>query len=319
MQISLNAARGRFTRLSPETRGFIFGFIGVLIFSFTLPMTRIAVAELNATFVGLGRALVAAACAGALLAITRQPIPTRRQFRRLLVVALGVVVGFPLLSAWALSMVPASHSAIVNGLLPMATAVVGVLWDGDRPRPLFWVATTIGCATVIAFLLISGETAFAVGDLAMLGAVLVGSIGYVEGGRMAREIGSWQTICWALVASAPFLLLPVGSVVAQHGLNASPQAWAGFLYVSVFSMFLGFFAWYRGLALGGIARVGQVQLIQAFLTITWSALILGEHITAWMLLAAGIVIAMIAIVRRVPIERRAATAPRPDPLADPSA
>ncbi|MBL8163006.1 MAG: DMT family transporter, partial [Anaerolineae bacterium] len=232
MQISTAAARSQFMRLSAETRGFIFGFLGVLIFSFTLPMTRIAVAELDTTFVGLGRALVAAVCAGTLLAITRQPLPTLRQFRRLFVVAIGVVVGFPLLSAMALRQVPASHSAIINGLLPMATAVVSVIWDRDRPAPLFWVAAIIGCATVVGFVLISGETGFVSGDLAMLGAVLVGSIGYVEGGRMSREIGSWQTICWALVVMAPVLLIPVGASVAQHGLNASPSAWLSFLYVS---------------------------------------------------------------------------------------
>lgn len=203
----------------------------------------------------------------------------------------------------ALRQVPASHSAIINGLLPMATAVVSVIWDRDRPAPLFWVAAIIGCATVVGFVLISGETGFVSGDLAMLGAVLVGSIGYVEGGRMSREIGSWQTICWALVVMAPVLLIPVGASVAQHGLNASPSAWLSFLYVSVFSMFLGFFAWYRGLALGGITRVGQVQLIQAFLTILWSGLLLGEALTPLMFVAAGIVISMIVIIRRVPIMR----------------
>lgn len=303
MQSSAKAASVRFTNLSADTRGFIFGFLGVLIFSFTLPMTRLAVAELDTTFVGLGRALVAAFFAGILLIVTHQPRPNRTQVRRLLVVASGVVVGFPLLSAWALRQVPASHSAIINGLLPMATAVVSVLWDKDRPAPMFWVAALIGCSTVIGFVLISGETGFALGDLAMLGAVLTGSIGYVEGGRMSREIGSWQTICWALVISAPFLVLPVGLSAVQHGLQASTTAWLGFAYVSLFSMFLGFFSWYRGLALGGITRVGQVQLIQAFLTILWSGLLLGEQITPLMFIAASIVIAMIAIIRRVPIQR----------------
>jgi drug/metabolite transporter (DMT)-like permease len=306
MQLSAKVASNRFMRLSNETRGFIFGFLGVLMFSFTLPMTRIAVAELDTTFVGLGRALVAASCAGVLLFITRQPLPSHKQIRRLLVVAFGVVVAFPLLSAWALRQVPASHSAIINGLLPMATAVVSVLWDKDRPAPLFWIAAVIGCATVIGFVLISGETGFALGDLAMLGAVLAGSIGYVEGGRLSREIGSWQTICWALVVSAPFLILPVGYSAAQHGLEASLPAWTAFVYVSLVSMFLGFFAWYRGLALGGITRVGQVQLIQAFLTIMWSGLLLNEQITPLMFVAAGIVIAMIAVIRQAPIQRRAA-------------
>jgi drug/metabolite transporter (DMT)-like permease len=294
-----------FSALSRETRGFIYGFLGVVIFSITLPATRVAVAELDATFVGLGRALVAAVLAALCLALTRQPIPTRRQLVRLGVVALGVVVGFPLLSAFALRQVPASHSAIINGLLPMATAVLAVIWDGDRPAPLFWGAALIGCLTVIGFVFITGEIGFVGGDLFMLGAVLIGAVGYVEGGRMAREIGSWQTICWALLVAAPFLVIPVGLTAAQTGLGASFNAWLGFAYVSVGSMFLGFFAWYRGLALGGIARVGQVQLIQALLTITWSSLLLGEAVTPLMIGAALVVIAMIAVIRRVPIHKRA--------------
>jgi drug/metabolite transporter (DMT)-like permease len=296
-----NAPARRFSR---ETLGFLFGFLGVLIFSFSLPATRLAVHDLDATFVGLGRAIVAAVFAGALLLITRQQRPTRRQVMRLGIVALGVVVGFPLFSAWALRDAPASHGAIIIGLLPMATAVIGVLWDGDRPAPLFWVAAFIGMATVIAFVLIEGDTGLAASDLALLGAVISASIGYVEGGRLARELGSWQTICWALVLSAPFLILPVVWVIAQHGLQASPSAWLGFGYVSLFSMFLGFFAWYHGLALGGIARVGQVQLIQALLTITWSALLLGEQISPLMIIAAVIVISMIVIIRRVKIAKR---------------
>lgn len=288
-----------------ETLGFALGFLGVLIFSFTLPATRLAVAELDTTVVGLGRALIAAVLAAALLALTRQPRPTRRQALRLLVVAGGVVVGFPLLSAWALRQVPASHGAIIVGLLPLATAVISVIWDGDRPAPAFWVAAVIGCLTVVAFVFLTGEVGFVGGDLAMLGAVAAGGIGYVEGARLSRELGSWQTICWALVIAAPFLVLPVGSAAAQHGLQASLGAWLAFGYVSVFSMFLGFFAWYRGLTLGSIARVGQVQLIQAFLTILWSGLLLGESITPWMVLAAGIVIAMIAIIRRAPIQQKA--------------
>lgn len=288
-------------RLSDETLGFIFGLIGVLCFSFTLPATRIAVAELDPIFVGLGRALVAAALAAPLLIVTKQKRPTRQQFARLGVVALGVVIGFPLLSAFALRYTPASHAAIVTGLLPLATAVVSTVRNGERPSSLFWIAAIVGNATVLGFVLISSGGQIVVGDLAMLGAVLIGSLGYVEGGRLSREIGSWQTICWALVISAPVLIFPVAGSVAQNGLRASPQAWLGFLYVSVFSMFLGFFAWYRGLALGGIARVGQVQLLQAFFTVAWSALLLNEPITPLIVVALVIVVSMIIVIRRAPI------------------
>lgn len=282
----------------------MFGLLGVLCFSFTLPATRVAVAELDPIFVGLGRALLAAALAGPLLLLTRQRAPNRQQFMRLIVVAFGVVIGFPLLSAFAMRYTDASHGAIVNGLLPLATAVVSTARNGERPSPLFWLAAVIGSSTVVAFVLLSGDGTVHVGDFAMLGAVAVGSLGYVEGGRLARELGSWQTICWALVISAPVLIFPVGASVATHGLQASTQAWLAFIYVSVFSMFLGFFAWYRGLALGGIARVGQVQLIQAFLTVGWSALLLGEQITPLTIVALVIVISMIAVIRRAPIRQR---------------
>ncbi|MEZ4670810.1 MAG: DMT family transporter [Anaerolineae bacterium] len=289
------------SRFSKETRGFFFGFLGVFIFSFSLPMTRLAVHDFDSTIVGLGRALIAASLAGGLLLYTRQPIPNRQQIMRLFVVAGGVVVGFPLLSAWALKQVPSSHAAILNGLIPMSTGVISVIWNRDRPAPLFWVAAVIGCGTVIAYTLLTSGAQLEPADVAMLVAVVVVGMGYVAGARMSREIGSWQTICWALVLSAPFLLIPVGASIAQNGLNASPQAWFGFFYVSVFSMFLGFFAWYHGLALGGTTRVGQVQLIQSFLTLLWSGLLLGEQITPAMFIAALIVIAMIVIIRRVPI------------------
>jgi drug/metabolite transporter (DMT)-like permease len=291
-------------RPSNETQGFIFGLIGVLIFSFTLPATRVAVQELDPIFVGLGRAIVAAGLALPLLLITKQKRPTLAQFKRLAIVALGVVVGFPLLSAFAMRHTDASHGAIVNGLLPLATAVVSTLSAGERPSRRFWLAAVIGSATVVAFVILTGDGQIHPGDFAMLGAVAIGSIGYVEGGKMSKEIGSWQTICWALVISAPVLIFPVGAVVVMEGVQASGPAWLGFFYVSIFSMFLGFFAWYRGLALGGIARVGQVQLLQAFFTVLWSALLLGEKITPLTFVALAIVIAMIVVIRRAPIYKK---------------
>jgi drug/metabolite transporter (DMT)-like permease len=290
--------------IHPETQGFIFGFLGVLTFSFSLPFTRIAVRELDPTFVGLGRALIAATLSGALLWATKQPLPNRQQLGRLAVVALGVVIGFPLFSSWALKQVPASHGAIINALLPLGTAVLGAIISRERPAPIFWVAAFIGSLTVIAFVMLSNDTGLELADVAMLGAVLLGCIGYVQGGRMSQQIGSWQTICWANVISAPVLVWPVAGIAIQQGVQASFTAWLAFAYLAVFSMFLGFFAWYRGLALGGITRVSQVQLLQAFLTILWSGLLLGEHITPLMWLAATIVVVMIFIARRAPIQKR---------------
>lgn len=286
---------------SPETIGYFFGFLGVFIFSFSLPFTRVAVKELDPTFVGLGRAMIAATLSAIALIATRQPLPTRKQVGGLAITALGVVVGFPLFSAIALRFVPAAHGAIVNALLPLATAVLGAIVSRERPSPLFWVAAFIGSMTVVGFVLISSGTHIELGDLAMLGAVLLGCVGYVGGARMSRQIGSWQTICWANVISAPILLIPVIWSAQYNNPNPSPQAWLAFGYLGVFSMFLGFFAWYRGLAIGGIARVSQVQLLQAFFTILWSGLLLGEHIIPLMWIAAIIVVAAIFVARKAPI------------------
>jgi drug/metabolite transporter (DMT)-like permease len=295
-------------RRDADTQGLVFGFIGVLIFSFSMPFTRIAVRDLDPTFVGLGRALVAAALSGGLLFITRQRIPTRAQFVRIGVTALGVVIGFPLFSAWATRYVEASHASIVNALAPLATATFAVLVSGDRPSARFWLAAIIGSGTVIAFILFQSGVAVGIGDLAMLAAVAFVAMGYVAGGRLSGEIGSWQTICWANVISVPFLIWPVWSAAPAQLADVSTASWVAFGYVSVFSMFLGFIAWYRGLALGGIPRVSQVQLIQAFLSITWSGLLLGEHITPLMLVAAGVVVAMIAVARSATISKRSRAA-----------
>ena len=291
------------TALTTETLGYLFGFLGVFIFSFSLPFTRVAVRELNPTFVGLGRALIAATLSILALVLTRQPIPKLQQFRGLVITAFGVVVGFPLFSAIALRFVPSAHGAIVNALMPLLTAILGALVSRERPSPLFWVAAVIGSFTVIGFVLISSGTHIELGDVAMLGAVTLGAMGYVAGARMSRQIGSWQTICWANVIAAPFLIPPVIWAAGHNAANPSPQAWLAFGYLGVFSMFLGFFAWYRGLAMGGIARVSQVQLIQAFLTIMWSGLLLGEVITPLMFVAALIVVAAIFVARKAPINK----------------
>ena len=290
-------------RTALEARGLAYGFVGVACFSLTLPATRVAVADLDATVVGLGRALVAAVLAAVFLAATRSRLPAGAQVRSLGIVAAGVVVGFPFLSAWAMQRVPAAHGAVVLGLLPLATAVAGVLRAGERPSRAFWIASCAGSAAVVAFALVAGGGQAHAADLALAGAVVAAALGYAEGGRLAREIGAAQVICWALLLSAPFLAVPVGLAVRRHGLDASPAAWLGFAYVSVVSMFLGFFAWYRGLALGGIARVGQMQLLQPFLTIFASAALLGESVTATTLGFAVAVLACVAVGRKAAVAR----------------
>ena len=289
-----------------ETQGYLFGLLGVLAFSFTLPFTRIATRELDPTFVGLGRALLAALLSALLLAVTRQPVPTRQQFYGLALVALGVVIGFPLASAWAMHFVPSSHGAIVNALLPLGTAIGGAVLNRSRPSPVFWFAAVTGSVVVLAFVLMSSGTAsIASGDALMLIAVALGCLGYVAGGKMSVLIGSWQTICWANIIAFPLIIYPVVSSAVASGIQASISAWLAFVYLGVISMFLGFFAWYRGLALGGTTRVSQVQLIQAFLTVLWSALLLGETVSPLMVGAAILVVAMIFVARRAPISQAA--------------
>lgn len=284
-----------------ERKGLWFGFLGVASFSLTLPATRTAVIAFDPVVVTLGRALVAALLSGLLLWLSRQRWPTRSQWASLTVVAAGVVLGFPLLSAWAMRQVPASHGAIVLGLLPLATAGAGALRAGERPSRSFWLASLAGSAAVIGFALATGAGALQAADLALLGAVLAAAIGYAEGGRLARELGSWQVISWALILAAPFLLIPMALAVGAHGISGPPSAWAAFGYVAIISQLLGFFAWYKGLALGGVARVSQLQLLQPFMTMIASWLLWGEQLTLIGLGAAVIVAGTVALGRRAPV------------------
>jgi drug/metabolite transporter (DMT)-like permease len=296
-------------RANAETAGLWYGLLGVLGFSLTLPATRVAVAFLDPTVVGLGRALVAALLAAVLLAATRQRRPSREELGRLAIVAGGVILGFPLLSAWALRQVPSAHGAIVIGLLPLATALAAAIRVGERPSWQFWLAGLVGSAAVIGFAATTGAGSMQAADLALLGAVAAGALGYAEGGRLARTLGGWQVISWALVLAAPFISIPVALAVWQHGLAAPPSAWLSFGYVAVVSQFLAFFAWYRGLALGGVARVSQLQLLQPFLTLVASALLLHEQVTLATMLVALVVVLAVAVGRKAPIAR---------PVAEPS-
>ena len=270
-------------------QGLLSGAAGVLIFSLTFPATRAAVPALGGTFVGLGRALVAALLALGWLLATRAPRPPRSAWPALAVVSAGVVAGFPLLSALALRHVPSSHGAVLSGALPLATAAFAVVRAGERPGPRFWAAALGGFAAVIAFALVEGGGRLVAADLLLLAAVASAGLGYAEGGRLARTMGGGAVVAWALLLAAPFLAVPVALAARDLPADAPATAWAGFAYVSVFSMFVGFFAWYRGLALGGVARVGQLQLAQPVLTLLWSALLLGEPLRPSFLAFAAVV------------------------------
>lgn len=287
--------------MNQETRGMWLGAVGVAIFSLTLPFTRLAVAELNPVFIALGRAVVAAVGAGLLLWWLRAPRPNATQWRALAITALGVVIGFPVFSSIAMHYVPASHGAIVVGILPLATALFGALRFGERPSIGFWIAAVFGSAIVVGYALWQGGGALQLGDFALFAATVAAAMGYAEGGRLSQTMGGQQVISWALLLSMP-ILLPLTVWLGWHyGVSASPKAWLAFGYVSVFSMFIGFFFWYKGLALGGIARVGQVQLLQPFLTLAGAVLILGESLEASSILFALATLTVVAIGRRMPI------------------
>lgn len=265
--------------------------LGVLAFSFTVPFTRVAVDGLSPLFIGAGRAVVAAALAAACLGLTRQRLPRGRQWSRLAVVGGGVVVGFPLLTSYALTTVPASHGAVVIAVLPAATAVMAVIRTHERPPTTFWVAAAAGAVSAVVFASVqgSGWGGLQWADLLLFGAVLSCAVGYAEGGLLARELGAWQTVSWALVACAPLMLVLAVVAVGLETPTGSPAEWAAFGYLGVVSMFLGFFAWYRGLAIGPMARVSQVQLVQPVLTIAWAGLLLGERLT-WATILGGVVV-----------------------------
>lgn len=288
-----------------ETKGMLFGLVGVAIFSLTLPFTRMAVAELNPVFIALGRAVVAAAAAAVLMWRMRAPWPTRRQWPGLIVTALGCVVGFPVFTSLAMRYVPASHGAVVVGILPLATALCGTVRFGERPSTGFWISAAVGSGIVVGFALWQGGGALHLADLALFIAVAAAGIGYAEGGRLSQAMGGQQVISWALIVSMPILLPVTGWLTWRYGVSASPKAWAAFAYVSLFSMFIGFFFWYKGLALGGIARVGQVQLLQPFLTLVAAALLLGETLEWRNMLFAVAIIAVVMVGKKMPIERRA--------------
>jgi drug/metabolite transporter (DMT)-like permease len=279
--------------------GLLLGGLGVLLFSVSFPATKVAVADLDPWFVAFGRATVAGLLSLAYLRHTRAPRPTRQQLGHLLIVVGGVVIGFPLLSSLALQGETASHGAIVIALLPAATAVAAVLRAHEHPSPAFWLAAGAGLVSVLVFVAAQGVSTIGRGDVLLLAAVVVCGLGYAQGGALSRDLGGPATICWALVIALPLSAAVAAVAADRSGLHAGGHAWLGFAYVSVASMFLGFFAWYAGLARGGVARVGQVQLAQPVLTLGWAALLLGEHIGVSEVAAALAVLVCVAITQRV--------------------
>lgn len=286
------------THLEREARGLVLGFVGVACFSASLPFTRVAVREFGVVFPSFGRAVIAAGLAAVVLRITRTPRPGRHLNGRLAMVVGGVVVGFPAFTGLALQHAPAGHGSVVIGLLPAATAGWSVVRTGARPSPRYWAFAALGAGAILVLTVARGTVDVALGDLYLLGAIASAAIGYTEGAVVSREIGGWQTISWAVVfglpLTVPLTLLGLGPV----GLDEPVTAWISLGYLGAVSMFLGFFAWYAGLALGGIARVSQIQLLQPMLSLVWATLFLHEHLDALIVVVAAVVLASVAGSRR---------------------
>lgn len=275
------------------THGWLNGLAGVLIFSGSLPATRLAVVEFDPVFLTVARASIAGVLALCLLVLFREKRPTRAQLLPLLIVAGGVVVGFPLLTALALKYVTSAHSIVFIGLLPLATAAFGVLRGGERPRLVFWLCSALGSILVVGFALYQGLAASPAGDILMLLAILACGLGYAEGAKLSKTLGGWQVISWALVLSLPLMVLLTGLTTPPSFSGITISAWICLAYVSIFSMLIGFVFWYRGLAQGGIAAVGQLQLLQPFFGLALAATLLHEHVSIGMM---GVTVAVILCV-----------------------
>jgi len=293
--------------MNATAKGLWLGLLGIVIFSVTLPMTRLAVGtpeapQMSGLFIAMGRAVVAAVLSAVLLLATRARLPARKDWLPLAITAGGIVFGFPLFTSIAMRYVDAMHASVIVGVLPLATAAMGALLHRQRPSPGFWLCAAFGSALVVVFAVLRSGNAglnISFADLLLLAAMLCAAVGYCYGGRLAQHMRAEHVICWALVISLP-LTLPL-SVYAWPAQAIKPAAWWGFGYLAVFSMWLGFFAWYRGLALGGTVRVSQVQLVQPFLSMLFAIPLLGETLDAVTVGFGLAVIATVFISRKMPV------------------
>ena len=280
------------------TNGWASGLLGVIIFSGSLPATRIAVGGFTPFFLTSARAVIAALLGALLLLLLRQRRPAISDIGSLAIVALGVVIGFPLLTALALQHITSAHSIVFIGLLPLATAVFGVVRAGEQPQPAFWIFAVIGGTCVAGFALTQSVAASVKGDLLMVGAILLCGLGYAEGGALSRRLGGWQVISWALVLSLPVMAIVALATLPAVWTGIASLEWVALFYVSVFSMLVGFVFWYRGLALGGIAGVGQLQLLQPFFGLALAGLLLGEPVGWTMIAVTGLVVLCVVGAKR---------------------
>ncbi len=295
-----------------EIRGLWLGTLGVVIFALTLPMTRLAVGtpehpQMSGLFIALGRALVASVLSIGFLVATRAPLPRRADWWPLAITSAGVVFGFPLFTSVAMRYVEAVHASVIVGVLPLATAAVGALLHRQRPSTGFWACAVLGSGLVVAFAMLrSGSAGLSIhpADALLLAAMGCAAVGYGYGAQLSQRMRPEHVICWALVIALP-ITLP-GAMLTWPQAAVAPSAWWAFSYVAVFSMWLGFFAWYRGLAIGGTVRVSQVQLIQPFTSMLFAVPLLGESLDAVTVGFSLAVIATVFIGKKMPVGQAAA-------------
>lgn len=278
---------------SHAVSGLINGFIGVLLFSGSMPATKLAVIEMNPIFVTIARGAIAGILALTVLLLNKEKMPSKEQIIPLLLVSIGCVIGFPLLSTFALQHLTSAHSIVFLGILPLMTAIFAVLRGGERPHPVFWLFSVIGSLLVIGYAAIQGVSVSLIGNILMLLAVILCGMGYAEGAKLSKTLGGWQVISWALVLSLPLTLPLFYHYFPENSDAISVRGWFGLGYISLFSMFIGFIFWYKGLALGGITTVGQLQLLQPFFGLALAAIFLNEKVSIGML---GVTIGVILCV-----------------------
>ena len=287
--------------MNQESKGMLIGFVGILIFSLTLPITKIAVQSFNPYFIAFGRAALAGIAAASYLFMTKASLPSQSEFIKLIIIALGVVFGFPIFTTVAMTHGASSHGAVILGLLPLAITVIGVIRFGERPSLGFWVVSLIGAVIVMSYALIQGSGRFSYFDGLVAMGGLCACMGYVEGGQLSKKMNPVAVISWALVIALPINLIASGYFFMDEYLDASKTAWVSFLYLSFFSMYAGFFFWYKGLAMGGNARVSQMLLLQPFCTLVASSILLTDPLTATNLFFAALVVLIVMIGKKMVI------------------
>ena len=289
--------------MNKESKGMLIGFIGIFIFSLTLPVSKVAVLSFNPYFIAFGRAALAGLAALIYLALKKEATPTKVDFIKFVVIALGIVFGFPILTTVAMAHGSSSHGAVILGMMPLATTVIGVLRFKERPSLGFWIVSLLGAALVVLYALLKSSGSFTYIDgLLVLGGISA-CIGYVEGAELSKKMNPRAVISWVLVISLPINLVMTWFTYSPEYIHAGAVAWTSFTYLGLFSMYFGFFFWYEGLAVGGIARVSQVQLIQPFCTLVAASILLGDSLTVMNLVFAVLVVSTVILGKRMLVRR----------------